>query len=264
METTTLAGLPATRWSCADDDAPLVVALHAGVADRRSWQQVAEAVAGRGVDVVAYDRRGYGEAAPDAGTGSHLQDLRAVLEELGRPAWLLGNSMGGELALDLALTDPQRVAGLVLVGSGVSDPPEELWSMTPELERFLADRRAAGDDRDALARVQVSYWLDGPAAPEGRVQGPARELALDMVRGTLDAEDEPESDVGAWGRLGEVAVPVTVVSGALDEEFVLTLAPLIAERVQDGRAVVLPGTAHLPMVDAPEALTAVLLEALGR
>lgn len=259
METSVVAGLPASRWP---GDGPLVVLLHAAVADRRAWHAVGQALADAGAEVVAYDRRGFGEAADDAGSGSHLRDLQAVLAELGRPAWLVGNSMGGELAVDLALTDPDRVAGLVLVGSLVSGPPEELWTMTPELEAFLAARRAADGDRVALARTQVAYWLDGPGQPEGRVQGRARELALQMVDRALDVVDEPESEVGAWSRLDELRVPLTVVAGELDEPFTLLLAPLLAERAAHARSVLLPGTAHLPMLDVPEALTEVLLEAL--
>ncbi len=262
MQTTLLAGLPATRWPTDEPDAPLVVLLHAAVADRRAWDVVGRALADAGADVVAYDRRGFGEADADAGTGSHLEDLRSVLAALDRPAWLVGNSMGGELVVDLALTDPVRVCGLVLVGSLVSGPPEELWSMTPELQAFIDARRTAAGDRDALGRLQVAYWLDGPGQTEGRVRGPARELALDMVGRTLDVADEPESLVGAWSRLGEIEVPLTVVTGALDEPFTLLLAPLIAGRTGQGRSVELPGTAHLPMLDAPAALVDVLLEVL--
>ena len=115
--------LAADRWP---GDGPTVVLLHAGVADRRGWTAVADRLAAAGLDVVAYDRRGFGDTPPGDAPFTHLDDLRAVLDATAgdRPAWLVGNSMGGALALDAALALPERVAGLVLLAPGVSGTPE--------------------------------------------------------------------------------------------------------------------------------------------
>src|SRR5262249_12691984 len=79
----------------------------------------------RRVTAVAYDRRGYGESTVSTAPFTHVEDLLAVLdqEQAGR-AWLVGASAGGGLALDAALLAPDRVAGLVLLGTAVSGAPE--------------------------------------------------------------------------------------------------------------------------------------------
>ena len=185
--------LAADRWPGAG---PTVVLLHAGVADRRGWTEVAGRLAATGLDVVAYDRRGFGATPPGDAPFTHLDDLRAVLDATAgdRPAWLVGNSMGGALALDAALALPARVAGLVLLSPGVSGTPpaEDLDPPTLALDARL--ETATGEE---ALRLEAWLWLDGPAQPEGRVGGAARELALDMHR-TIQAHGAA-GDAGASG-----------------------------------------------------------------
>ena len=100
----TLAG---ERW---DGEGAPVVLLHAGVADRRAWRAVAPQLA---APAIAYDRRGFGDTPPTPPPYTHLEDLTAVLDAVAdEPVWLVGNSMGGALALDAALSIPERLAGL--------------------------------------------------------------------------------------------------------------------------------------------------------
>jgi pimeloyl-ACP methyl ester carboxylesterase len=114
------ARLAGERWP---GPGPVVGLLHAGVTDRRSWHAVAEALHGRAA-LVAYDRRGFGETPPSAEEFSHVDDLLAVLDEVtDAPAWLVGSSVGGGVALDAAISAPDRVAGLVLLAPAVSGAP---------------------------------------------------------------------------------------------------------------------------------------------
>src|SRR5262245_50216583 len=108
------SALVADRWS---GSAPTIVLLHAGVCDRRSWRAVGDRLAGH--DVIAYDRRGFGDVPPADAPFRHLDDLLAVLDTVS-PAWLVGSSMGGGLAIDAALEAPERVAGLVLLAPTIS------------------------------------------------------------------------------------------------------------------------------------------------
>lgn len=86
---------------------PTVVLLHAGVADRRSWAATADLLADDGLDLLAYDRRGYGDTPRGPAGFRHVDDLLAVLDAAeAQRAVLVGNSMGGALAPDLALTAP--------------------------------------------------------------------------------------------------------------------------------------------------------------
>src|ERR1700712_2805965 len=79
---------------------PTVVLLHAGVADSRAWRDVAAALNAQGADVVAYDRRGFGRTPGGAAAFRHADDLLSVLDATADgPAWLVGNSPGGGIAL---------------------------------------------------------------------------------------------------------------------------------------------------------------------
>ena len=129
-------GLAAVRWGAGT---PRYVLLHAGVADSRAWDAVAPALDGPSV---AYDRRGFGGTPPGPEGFRHLDDLLAVLDAVAgdEPVWLIGNSMGGALAIDAALEAPERFAGLVLIGPGVSGDVAG-WEQPPQT---AAEERAGG------------------------------------------------------------------------------------------------------------------------
>jgi pimeloyl-ACP methyl ester carboxylesterase len=256
------ARLIAERWSGAG---PVVVLLHAGVTDRRSWRAVAAALKGRAT-MVSYDRRGFGETAPSDGDFSHVEDLVAILDEVtDAPAWLVGSSAGGGIALDAAISAPELVAGLVLLAPAVSGAPAaELDVDTARFDR-LVDEAIETGDLDEVNRLETWLWLDGPAQAEGRVGDPARSLTLDMNRIILAngvAEGVGASDVDAWSQLAGVDVRVTVACGDLDVPFLVDRSRELAERLADGRHRVLAGLAHLPQIEDPVAVAALVDEAI--
>src|SRR2546430_1226917 len=97
---------------------PAVLLLHNGLCDRRMWdrQMGTFAAAHR---VVRCDLPGFGDAPPAAGPFSYAEDVVALLDalDLERTA-LVGNSLGGRVAVDVCLSAPERVSALVLVGAG--------------------------------------------------------------------------------------------------------------------------------------------------
>jgi pimeloyl-ACP methyl ester carboxylesterase len=264
------ASLAAERFG--ESGGPVAVLLHAGVADRRCWHGVAGPLAARGVDVVAYDRRGFGETAATAEPHSDVDDLIAVLDATtdGRPVCLVGNSMGGRVALDLALRAPDRVAGLVLLAPAVSGAPEigddDLDPPTRTLGEAI-DRAYEAGDLDELNRLEVHLWLDGPSAPEGRVGPPARDLALAMNAVALRSgmpEDSGEGDEDAWSKLEQIALPVTMAWGALDLPPVIDRCRTAVSRLPDVRATVeWPGVAHLPSLEVPDRVATLVLDAIA-
>jgi pimeloyl-ACP methyl ester carboxylesterase len=258
-------GLVGERWA-GPRESGLVVLLHEGVADRRSWRDVAELLAPH-VTVVAYDRRGYGDTAPGTTAFTHVGDLVSVLDEegVGR-AWLVGASAGGGLALDTAILAPDRVAGLVLLGTAVRGAQESV--LDPDTQRFdtQLDAAYAAGDLDEVNRLETWLWLDGPAQPEGRVGGEARRLALDMNAIVLRngaREDEGDSDVDVWERLGEVTVPVTVACGGLDVPFIIERSRELARRLPYGRYAELRDMAHQPYLEDPGQVADLIRGAIG-
>jgi pimeloyl-ACP methyl ester carboxylesterase len=252
-------GLAAVRWGSGP---PRYVLLHAGVADSRSWDAVAPALDG---PAVAYDRRGFGGTPPGPAAFRHLDDLLAVLDAVApglEPVWLVGNSMGGALAIDAALEAPARFAGLVLIGPGVSSEVAgfEAPPQTAAEDAMEAEWKAAGEDVEALLELEAWLWLDGPEH-RGRVGGAARELAIDMNR-RVHAHGAPDeagfNGVDGGGRLAELTLPVTVAWGEYENTEQAAICELLVERIPGARRVVLSGTAHLPGLDAPDALVAAI------
>jgi pimeloyl-ACP methyl ester carboxylesterase len=231
-----------------------VLLIHAGVADRRSWCHVVERLAPEH-RCVAFDMRGFGETSYEREDGwSPVADALAVLDAAGlaRPI-LVACSIGGEIAIDLALAYPQRIAGLVLIGTAVRGgplPPVEQAGRTAELSARLEAADAAGDI-DAINRLEAWMWLDGPTAPEGRVKGRPRELFLDMNGRALRAKDPGRQAElpPAWPRLGAIDVPTLLMVGQLDTRNLQLISEQAAALIPEARFRPLDGVAHLPHLE---------------
>lgn len=263
------SGLVATRWP---GDGPTVVLLHAGVADRRSWTGVADELASAGFDLVAYDRRGFGESPALTGEeeATHLGDLVELLDllEIER-AFLVGNSMGGALALDLAVTAPERVAGVVLIGAAVSgmtddDTPFD-WTPDPASGPLMEalDEASGSGDVEAQVRLLAHLWLDGPTSEAGRVAGAPRDLFVRMNERILEvAAPDAAGDAGldTWSRLDSVGVPVLTTWGELDIPADEPFYAETARRLDQGPGRVLPGVAHLPGLERPDLVAGLVRE----
>jgi len=183
-----------------------------------------------------------------------------------RPAWLVGSSAGGGLALDAMVAQPRRVAGLILLAPAVRGAPAPtLDAATDRLDRLREAALAAGD-LDAANRWDTWLWLDGPAEPEGRVSGPQRELALAMNAAIL-RNRRPElvvtGETDAWSRLPEVNVPATVICGDRDVPFLRARCAELARRLPQGRHRVVAGAAHGPHLEQPEVVSQLIAEALS-
>lgn len=249
---------------------PPLVLLHPGIADRRCWSAVTSLLEDRAT-VVTYDRRGHGLSAPSAEPFSHCDDLVEILRAIDAgPALIAGSSMGGGVAIDAALSEPDLIAGLLLVSPAVSGEPE-----TPESELDDATLRLDGeigaaleaDDPEFANRLEAWLWLDGPAEPEGRVGDPARSELLEMnavIFGHGGDYEGGESGLDAWSRLGEIQAPATVAWGDLDIPAIVKTCAGIAARMPGAETHVFEGTAHLPYMERPREFAEVVTGLLSR
>ncbi len=251
-----------SKRACAE----AVVFLHAGVADSRMWD-AQQAVVRPERSTLRYDRRGFGSTRIKRPVvHNQVADLCAVMDAVGvQRAHFIACSQGGRIALDLAMADPSRVASLLLIAPAVSGAP------APTLEGQAAHLAAeieaaeAAHDTDRLNELEAWLWLDGPAGPVGRVGGAARALFLDMNGKAL--RSPPAGEVveppPAWNRLETVRCPVWVLWGDLDLPHLKTRCERLVQRIDGARRVVLPGAAHLPALEVPDAFNAGLREFLS-
>jgi 3-oxoadipate enol-lactonase len=241
-----------------------VVLLHAGIADRRMWDPLwAGLVAER--DAVRLDLRGFGESVQrPSGALVPVGDVLATLDALGVTAFdLVGASYGAGVAVEIALTAPDRVASLLLSGPGGSLIAEA----TPELRAFFDAERAAlaADDLDAAVEANLATWVDGPRRSPGAVDPGVRERVGAMQRRafelTADWDDVEDFELvpPALERLAEIRVPTTVVVGAHDVDAIRDTAQRLVDGVPGARLIEWPDVAHLPSMERPDDFLALLL-----
>jgi pimeloyl-ACP methyl ester carboxylesterase len=240
-----------------------VIFLHAGIADSRMWEPQVPAFA-KQFDVIRPDLRGFGKSELPPDPWSPVEDLLALIDDLGlKPVHLIGCSMGGALAIDFALEHPERLSKLVLVGSAIHG-----FSGRPEHAHLYAESAAArkSGDLDALKEALMYLTLDGPARPRGYVAEPLRTLFLDMNKRQLSADFEKApprwSEPPAATRLNEITAPTLVMIGDRDLPNVLEVADLLVESIPDARKAVINDAAHLPNLEHPEEFNRLVLDFL--
>lgn len=154
---------------------------------------------------------------------------------------------------------------MVAIGSIVPD----WWpGMTPEEETVEAELDRIGESRDldALADAEVCVWVDGPGQPTDRVPADIRELVREMDRAIMDDEEygppiplEPP----AAEQLDRLTMPVLAVCGQLDFSYHIKSAEYLGTNAPHGRAVIMPGVAHMVGLEAPEELGTLITEFLA-
>ena len=242
-------------YEIAGNGTPFVM-IHAGVADRRQWNNEFAFFA-QGYRVVRYDMRGYGKSEPVDGEFSHMSDLVSVLNtlEFQEPLVMMGCSMGGGLAMDFALRHPSRVKALIMVGSG----PSGLELDVPTPTKFAeAEKAYQAGDLDLVAEIETQIWFDGTDRTPEQVNQAMRKLAFEMNRKALDHEAKelgkrlPNTETPAFDRLIDLDIPVLVIVGAHDTPYILAAADYMIEKLPSARKVTIEDAAHLPNMDHPE------------
>jgi 2-succinyl-6-hydroxy-2,4-cyclohexadiene-1-carboxylate synthase len=229
--------------------------LHGFTQTGASWEPVIEALGGAG-RVLAPDIRGHGSA-------SEIEpvDLAAVLRDLiesmpGRCV-VVGYSMGGRLALHLALAEPTQIERLLLVGAspGLADPAERLARRRSD-EELAAWLESATIEEFARRWAQIPV-LAGlpPAVAERAHQDRLRSTPAGLARALRGLGTGALPPV--WDRLGEVRMPVCLIVGERDEKF-QSIAQEMSASLPQPELVVVPGAGHAVHLEAPERVAEVI------
>jgi pimeloyl-ACP methyl ester carboxylesterase len=240
---------------------PVVVLLHAGIADRSMWSEHLQPLAEGGYRAVAMDLPGFGEAAVRDGEQAPWADVLRTMDGLGiERAALVGDSFGAAVALRVAVVAPARVSALVLISS-----PAPGIDPSPQLESAWAAEEDALDrgDIDAAVEAVVSAWTlaDAPATLRERVATMQRRgFALQAQAGPVtEAPDPVDEDPGV---LASLEMPALVIAGEHDMGDFLEGAERLARTLPRARRAVIEGAGHLAPLETPEAFGELLLEFL--
>jgi 3-oxoadipate enol-lactonase len=253
-------------WHDLHGEGPPVVLLHAGLADSRLWEPQLRSFP-RSHLVLRVDLPGFGNSPFETNPVSFRGAVRDAMDAVGidRTA-LVGVSLGGNTALELALDSPERISALVLVGAGL---PDHKWS--EEVTSFFADEEAALErgDLDAAVDANLRTWLAGPHRKLEDIDPAIRELVDEMQRQAFRQQkghddvrmlrlEPPESE-----RLGELNVPTLVVTGEQDVGDIHEIADRLGREIAGARRATIANAAHLPNLERPEEFDRIVLGFLG-
>ncbi len=239
---------------------PALLLLHGFTGSIVTWADLAPRLADR-FDTVAVDLLGHGasDAPPDPARYRMercVADLVALLDALDLPrAAVLGYSMGGRVALHLALAAPARVGALVLESAspGILDAAERAARRASDAALAdLLEREGIAAFVDRWERLPL--WASQASLPrEARARLRAQRLAnrpeglAGSLRGLGAGEMAPVHD-----RLGALGMPALLVAGALDGKY-RALAESMAAAMPRARVAVVPGAGHAVHLERPEA-----------
>jgi 2-succinyl-6-hydroxy-2,4-cyclohexadiene-1-carboxylate synthase len=237
-----------------------VVLLHGFSGTHHAWDGVVARLRPERYRPRALDLPGHGDAADARGVGGEAitfaDCVEHVLARAPESFMLVGYSLGGRVALHVALAVPERVRRLVLISTtaGIEDASERA-------ERSASDNRLA----DELERIPFEDFIErwrtqplfaddplevGALAREDQRRNRPDALAA-VLRGVGSGEMEP-----LWDRLGELTMPVTVLVGDRDTKF-RALGQRMVQSLPQAEMVIVPGGHGLPL-ENPAAVVAAI------
>jgi 3-oxoadipate enol-lactonase len=244
-----------------------VVFLHPGIADSRVWAPQWASFAGS-YRLLRCDLPGFGRTPLDGPVVRYGQDVVDVLEELEiSGAALVGCSLGGRVALEIAIARPDLVGALVLVGAGLPiAEPSEAMRLYDEAETEAVAR----GDLAAATEANLRMWVDGPRRGPGDVDPAVRAAIGEMQLHALVQQVPRWDDLSAeWlvesvgDRLGEITVPTLILVGEEDAEEMHGFAAVFENAIAGSRRVTIEGTAHVPNLERPDVFDALVLDFLA-
>lgn len=249
----------------AAGNGPDVLLMHSGISDSRMWDPQWPVLT-QSFHTIRYDARGFGSSADPRRPYTLHGDGMEVLDALEvEKAAVVGSSMGGFAALDMAIALPHRVSALVVVTAAPSG-----WTHTAEIRAQWDAVDAAYESRgiDEANELEMKMWLDGPFRAPDVVEREIRREAATVNRILLERQASFEVEPGdleppAIGRLAEVQVPTLVITGEVDQPSIVGGAFEIA-RGTGAEHVEIANAAHFPNLEHPAEFNRAVTDFLER
>jgi len=246
----------ARLWYDESGDGPAVLLLHGGLGDSGLWEPVVPLLAER-FRTIRTDLRFYGRSTGPFVPWSWQDDAIGVLDALGvERAAVVGLSLGGRLALDIALAYPERLWAVAGVAPGLAGHSADAYTDEQDARYETADAEG-----DLAAAMEIDFEVWAPLGADERIRQlwQATPEAKSLPEGL---EPIPPEGAPAKERLGELAVPTLIVTAAHDPAGMREIGPLVAREAPDARHVELDSDHYLTLRE-PELVASVLVEFLA-
>ena len=241
-----------------------VLLIHGHTMDRRIWDPVVPGLRAKDLRVLRPDLRGHGlSTRPDFGyhLSHHASDMAAVLDAAGiDSATVVGYSIGGGVALEMALTLPERLNGLVLMSPVMPDRPFEDAFMN-NLREVARTTRSEG-----IEAAMLGPWASNPLFEFSFSKPGVRETAMVITRDFPGAEylaterDRVERQWTVPERLSEIGIPTAVVAGDRETPGFRAYAEEAAAGIPGARIEFFENCGHLLPLEEPERVARAIIE----
>lgn len=245
-----------------EKNAPVVLLLHALGADSESWGYQVQAILQAGMRPLVPDLPGFGRSIlPENEHWSirwTARQMIALLDECGvKTADVVGLSLGGTVALQMALSYPQRVSRLVIANSFAALRPDHWGGWF-----YLGKRFVAANLRGINAQAEWVARRVFPAAEQGELRS---RLVQKVLAANPRAYREAMRSLALFdvrARLCEIQLPTVIISGAQDTTVPLANQAVLARSIRGARQVIIPNAGHGVSVEQPEAFNRALMDFL--
>jgi pimeloyl-ACP methyl ester carboxylesterase len=244
---------------------PLVL-MHGYTGDVSDWRfQIAEF--GSTHRVLVLDHRGHGRSHAPADRASYSieqmsHDAEGLIAHVGFARYhLVGHSMGGAIAQEIALRSARRLLSLTLHDTGFHFDAER----SEALVKWNRARNKIAEEQGMAALAALpSPFKPAPHMPPGRDAETRERMARMSVDGFIGAGDGLNSWRGTRDRLAEINVPTLVVYGELDLPVLVKAGEHLARAVRGAVCEIIPQAAHCPQEERPDLFNAALRSHIER
>jgi pimeloyl-ACP methyl ester carboxylesterase len=247
---------------------PAVLLIHGHTSDRRTWDPVVPALFDAGLRIVRPDLRGHGRSTrPDFGyhLSHHAADMAAVLDGAGvGSATVVGHSIGGGVALEMAVTLADRIENLVLISPVMPDRPFEPAFME-NLREVARVARSEG-----IEAAMVGPWASSPIFEHSFSKPGVRDAVMAILRDFPGAEylatqrDRVEREWTVPGRLSEIGVSTAVIAGDSETPGFVAYAEEAGGGIRNARLEFYTNCGHLVPLEEPDRVAKAIIDMTRR
>lgn len=240
---------------------PPAILVHGLSLDNRMWDPQFQ-ILSKFFLTYRYDMRGHGQSDPVTGPVGLHDDLLGFMDALGiEKAYLVGQSLGGNVVSELAATHPERVEKVILIDSGINGFQYPTPNVLQRIPIYLNIYNTQGREAALSAWVKDPLFTVSYQDPEVR---PALERIVLNCSCSLFFNPQFQIRPPTFSRLGQITAPTLVLIGKLDTNEFQAASDALDHYIPNSTKVVIPGAGHMANMDKPLTVTWQILEFLLR